>query len=340
MEVKINIENYKLYPDKLFFYYDNQSNVLYTYDYHNHITEHLRIKGTSHWFFEDECYVRNFQGLCAILEKGGFKNLRNEYVEIISNIGVAVNYTNSDGRTHKETLFKLPEEKQILSGWLPNNIYHIQNQYWINDTEKDLKLIDADKGEILWTIPQPEVVKPYGYSGLTNTKKILGIYKENIWIQLPDSRLWALDIATGKVNHEIEHEFFCVHQDTVFLETQSGEIIIFGFDLYACFDLNQLTMTKEFILPDTIRITKSIFIKTNIIGFTGRKEKTPAPNIYGIFNRETLSFEYIGGQEEENGFFYQTPQVNDELFTILDSEGNLIIHKLNDILKSPAGAVL
>ena len=39
-------------------------------------------------------------------------------------------------------------------------------------------------------------------------------------------------------------------------------------------------------------------------------------------------------QLTENSFFYQTPQVNDEVFTILDSEGNLIIHKMKEILKN------
>ncbi len=48
----------------------------------------------------------------------------------------------------------------------------------------------------------------------------------------------------------------------------------------------------------------------------------------------TLTFDFIGEQVVGNGFFYQTPQVNKELFTVLDSEGNLIIHRMKDIINS------
>ncbi|MDR2122643.1 MAG: hypothetical protein LBP34_05900, partial [Flavobacteriaceae bacterium] len=87
-------------------------------------------------------------------------------------------------------LYDLVRKRNALKNWLPKRLLHIQDQYWINDTEDDLKLIDAETGEILWTIKQPEVEKPYGYNGLTNVKKVLGIYDQNLWLQLPDSRVW------------------------------------------------------------------------------------------------------------------------------------------------------
>lgn len=248
--------------------------------------------------------------------------------EITDNYGIISN------KERLYNLYSFSQKKSVLKKWLPNRIYHIQDQYWCNDTKEDFKLIDVDSGEILWTIPQPKVEKPYGYNGLTNIRKVLGIHKNNLWIQLPDSRLWAVDIETGKINNEIEHFYFSAIPEGIFL-SQAGRIIIFHYNIYAEYSLDSNEFITDKVISDENElIIRNVLFRENDtqLYFTGNKDNSFYPNVYGVFNREKLSFEFMGEQLTENSFFYQTPQVNDELFTILDSEGNLVIHKMQDIL--------
>ena len=338
MKILEKVFKFQLRNNSIVYYYQTD-NKYYRCDFNGNLIDIIEVEDC-HWFLEDENYLVN--GYKDHLLVGYYKEgvvinqLKENYRPIVNNIGVAHDYTNSDGRTHKETLFHLPEEKQILQEWLPNRIYHIQDQYWCNDTEEDFKLIDAERGEILWTIPQPTVEKPYGYNGFTNIKKVLGIYKGNIWLQLPDSRLWAVDIQTGKISNVIEHFYFSAIPDGIFL-SQVGHIIIFHYNIYAEYSLeNNEFITDKVISDENKLIIRNVLFRENDMRlyFTGNKNNSFYPNVYGIFNREKLNFEFMEEQLTENSFFYQTPQVNDEVFTILDSEGNLIIHKMKEILKN------
>jgi hypothetical protein len=231
------------------------------------------------------------------------------------------------------SLFKLPEEKQILKEWLPDSIKYVNEKYWVNDTTLDLKLIDADAGEIKWIFILPEIVRPRSYNQITNTKKVLGIYKGNLWIQLPDSRILALDLETGKINYEKNHFYFSSIPDGIFLDSK-GIILIFHYNVYAEFSLDSMTFSTEKVLGNE----KELIIRqvTHHNGdvnlyFTGNKDNSFEPNVYGVFNTDTQTINILKEKEPEMGYFYQAPQVNNEIFAILDEKGNLIIHKRNEM---------
>lgn len=333
MKIVTNIQRYQLRKDCIAYYKKNNKSVYHFFDYSFKEVCQIQVK-SCHWFFDNGDYLKidNYGQTGYFIDCNIKKKLKNSYSIIIDNIGLAVDYTNSDGRTHKESLFQLQEEKQILSEWLPNRIFHVQDQYWVNDTAEDFKLIDVNTGSISWVIPQPKVDLPYGYTGRTSIKKVLGIYKDCLWLQLPDSRLWKLDLYTGALVEEVEHEYFCVHQETISFDTSKGAIIILGFDLYAYYDVDQKQIIKELILPDTVRVIKSHFLKNNKIAFICKTTACFASNAYGIFDMEKEEILFQGEMIESEGYFYELPQVNDELFTILDAKGNLIIHRLDDIL--------
>ena len=324
-----SIKTYKLYQTKIYLSdVDNQFSIT---DNDLNIKYRSKELGIFPNFFSSDKYIANGYGKTFCLSQNSFIELGNKYSNIINDIGIE--YRNYNGVTHDTTLFHLPEEKQILKEWLPNSIYHIQDQYWCNDTKEDFKLIDVERKEILWAIPQPEVVKPYGYNGLTNIKKVLGIYKGNLWLQLPDSRIRSIELETGKINNEIEHFYFSAISEGIFL-SQIGRIIIFHYNIYAEYSLEN----NEFIIDKIISNENQLIIRNVLfrendmqLYFTGNKDNSFEPNVYGIFNKETFAFDFIGEGVAENGWFYQSPQVNDELFTILDSKGNLIIHKMQDI---------
>jgi len=332
-----NILRYQLRKNLIVYYSEANKSIYYFLDFNLFELTQIKVK-RCHWFFNDEKFLK--LGFDSLELVGYFPSLKlekiltNSYILIENNIGVATDYTNSDGRTHKESLFSLPEEKQLLKEWLPDAIFHVQDQYWVNDTLTDFKLIDSNKGEILWTIPQPLVEKTDAYDGRTNIKKVLGIYKNGLWLQLPDRRLWKLDIQTGELLEEIENFYFSAIPEGIFL-SQQGLIIIFHYTIYAEYNLEtkEFTTDKEISSENELIIRNVLFNQNdNYLYFTGNKDKSFYPNVYGIFNRKTLTFDFIGGSINETSYFYQTPQVNHELFTILDSEGNLIIHKIKDLL--------
>lgn len=278
-------------------------------------------------FFSNSSYLRINKGNCYISD--GFLGLFNFYSDIIESVGIC--YEDRLKKSLNNNLFHLPEEKQILKDWLPSSILHVQGKYWVNDTLEDLKLIDAEAGEILWAIPQPVVEKPYGYQGLTNIKKVLGIYKENLWVQLPDSRVLALDVVTGKAKHKIVNEaYFCIDVNGISFGN-NGLIYILGFDLFICFNLNTLSFLDELIFPDNIRVTNSKIIGSQELSFIAQKDGSSEPNAYGIFDTETQSITFLKEKEADMGYFYEAPQVNDEIFAILDDKGNLIIHKRKEM---------
>ena len=234
----------------------------------------------------------------------------------------------------KSKLYSFDKSKAILKNSLPLVTYPIDSQYWCNDTEKDFKLIDAEKGEILWTIPQPKVEKPYGYNGSTNIKKVLGIYKDYLWLQLPDSRIWALDIHSGELKEEIKHFYFSSIPEGIFL-SQKGTILIFHYNIYAVYDIEAKSFLVDKIISDENElIIRNVSYREDDVNlyFTGNKDKSFYPNIYGIFDTEKKEVIFQREEIEEGGHFYQEPQVNNELFTILDNKGNLIIHKIDEIL--------
>jgi hypothetical protein len=336
MKIIKDVLRYQLRKNSIVYYSESNKGIYFFFDFNFFEISQIKVK-RCHWFFNDEKFLK--LGFDKQELVGYFPSLKLEkvldysYISIENGIGVATDYANSDGLTHVETLFHLPEEKQIIKEWLPNSIYHIQDQYWCNDSIKDLKLIDAEKGEILWAIPQPKVEKPYGYKGLTNTKKVLGIYKDNLWIQLPDSRILALDIATGKINNEINHFYYSSIPDGIFLDSK-GVIIIFHYNVYAEFSLESMT----FIVDKKLGSEKDLIIRQvthhngdNCLYFTGNKDNSFEPNIYGIFNITTQSIQFLKERESNMGYFYQAPQVNEELFAILDDKGNLIIHKRTEM---------
>jgi hypothetical protein len=338
MKIIKKVNYFKLYFNVLYYSLD-KSKIIYIDNIKLSLVEKLDFPRTPHWFFEDENYLGSFEGDCYLINSDkGLTMLNNEYYEVKNSIGISYKFEKLNGKSNrKETLFHLPEEKQIFSEWLPNKIYHIQDQYWANDTEEDFKLIDAERGEILWAIPQPEVIKPYGYNELTNIKKVLGIYKGNLWLQLPDSRFLVLDIYTGSVKHELKHDYFIVHEKGSFFDSEEGIIKILFYNLYLKYSLTLMQFIDEKNLdePEIFQVTNMISRQgDNFIYFTAKlNDVSMISNAYGIFDTKKKEVVFQGESIEEDGFFYQAPQVNDELFTILDSKGNLIIHKMKDILK-------
>jgi len=175
MKVFDNVLKYRLRKDSLTFF-KKSIEVYYFFDLSINEIGKVKVKNC-HWYFDDEKYLK-MEDYGKVGYYTNFQlqaELNNQYTRINNNIGAAYDYSNSDGRTHKESLFSLPEEKQLLKEWLPDAIFHVQDQYWVNDTLTDFKLIDSNKGEILWTIPQPLVEKTDAYDGRTNIKKVLGI---------------------------------------------------------------------------------------------------------------------------------------------------------------------
>ncbi|MBB1140664.1 hypothetical protein [Myroides sp. WP-1] len=258
---------------------------------------------------------------------------KNEFLDVKS-YSITNDYGIVSNSERLYNLYNFTQKKITLRQWLPNRIFHVQAQYWVNDTEADFKLIDVNKGEIVWTIPQPEVEKPYGYTGLTNIKKVLGIYKDCLWLQLPDSRLWKLDLHTGRVLEELEAFYFASIPEGIFLY-QQGIIFILHYNIYAQYSLEQgiFTIDKQITNENELIIRYVLFKeKDNYLYFTGNKDQSFSPNVYGIFDMETETIVFQGEMIEEGGYFYEIPQVNDELFTILDAKGNLIIHRLDDLL--------
>ena len=333
MKIIENISKFQL-RDNYIIYYHQKGNIYINSDFNGDLLSNIEVKDC-HWFFDDIKYLQiEENGTIGYYSDNKLeKQLLNYYRPIVDNIGVAHVFSTYDSRLHTETLFHLPDEKQIINEWLPNNIYHISDKFWCNDTIADFKLIDIQKKEILWAIPQPEVMKPSGYKGLTNTKKVLGIYKNNLWIQLPDSRILALDKETGIIKYEIEHFYFSSIPEGIFLD-QRGVIIIFHYNVYAEFCLDD----KIFKIENIIGSEKELIIRhvthhngDKYLYFTGNKDNSFEPNVYGTFNTFKQTFEFIREKEPEMGFFYQAPQVNEELFTILDDKGNLIIHKRDEI---------
>jgi len=144
--------------------------------------------------------------------------------------------------------------------------------------------------------------------------------------------LWKLDIQTGELLDEIEHEYFDAHQETISFDTVTGNIIILCFDLYACFSIDQRQLVKELILPTSIRVIKSKFDKDNKIALLFKTMSSFAANAYGFFDMESQEIIFQQEMIVEEGYLHMLPQVNEELFTILDAKGNLIIHKIKDIL--------
>lgn len=340
MKIIKNVQRYQL-RDASIVYYDNfDKNVYYFLDLK--LVEIKRIEvSRCHWFFDSDNYFKigydgNNERMGYFIDINLEKLLFYSYISIKDNIGVAYDYTNCYDNSHKETLIQLPEEKQILSDWLPNRIFHIQDQYWCNDTDEDFKLIDVEKGEILWTISQPEVEKPYGYNGLTNIKKVLGIYQGKLWLQLPDSRLWILDIESGTLLKELKHEYFIVHERGTYFDKEEGVIKILYYNLYAKYSLDLMDFVEEADLgaPEIFQVTSMISRpKDKYIYYTAKlNDVSMISNAYGIFDTEKKKVIFQGEEIEVDGHFYQEPQVNDELFTILDSKGNLIIHNIKDIL--------
>jgi hypothetical protein len=336
MKIIKDILRYQLRKNSIVYYSENNKSIYCFFDFSSLETTQIKVK-RCHWFFNDKEFLKlgfDKQELVGYFPSLKLEKVLNYSYTLIQNgIGIATDYTNSDGLTHIETLFRLPEEKQILKEWLPNSIYHIQDQYWCNDTIEDLKLIDAEKGEILWKIPQPEVEKPYGYNSLTNIKKILGIYKGNLWVQLPDSRILGLDMENGKINHELNHFYFSSIPDGIFLDNK-GKIIIFHYNIYAEFSLDSLTfMVDKNLGSEKDLIIRQVTYKSGDknLYFTGNKDNSFEPNVYGVFNTETHTIQFLKERDANMGYFYQAPQVNNELFAILDEKGNLIIHKTKDI---------
>ncbi|EHQ43864.1 hypothetical protein [Myroides odoratus] len=336
MKVIENVFKYQLRIDNIACYSQN-NNIYNIYDFNGYLLNSIEVEDC-HWFFQDEKFLQigNNGKLGYFSEDVFVKPLLNYYRPIVNNIGVFHDYTNSDGRTHKEMLFALPEEQQILSEWLPNRIFHVQDQYWANDTEEDFKLIDVERGKVLWTIPQPNVEKPYGYNGLTSIKKVLGIYKDCLWLQLPDSRLLVLDIDNGFIKHELKHDYYIVHERGTFFDSKEGVLKIFFYNLYAKYSLELMDFVEEYDLgiPELFQATSMISIPNDkYIYYTAKlNDVSMISNAYGIFDSEKKEIVFQGEEIEEGGCFYQEPQVNDELFTILDAKGNLIIHRLTDIL--------
>jgi hypothetical protein len=296
-----------------------------------HLTKHNQYSLNDYLqFFSNPSYIRVNEGICYDVEHG-FSTLFNYYNEVVSQIGVC--YEDGADRYKGKNLFLLPEEKQILKEWLPDFIRYVDGNYWVNDTTIDLKLIDADAGEIKWIYTLPEIVRPRSYNQITNTKKVLGTYKNNLWIQLPDSRVLALDIETGKVNYEINHFYFSAISDGIFLDNK-GVIIIFHYNVYAEFSLDSMTFNIEKILGNENELIIRQVTHHNgdaNLYFTGNKDNSFEPNVYGFFNTETQTIQILKQKEPEMVFFYQAPQVNKELFVILDEKGNLLIHKRDEM---------
>jgi len=327
MKVFKDVNLYQLYNDKL--YYRTNDRCFYILKKNTPVTSVLKDNSEIISFTENVNYARSGY------DTSGYRIVDNNLIKI----SLKFNEANEEGiaigtSSRGDSLFQLPEEKQILKEWLPDAIFHVKDQYLVNDALTDFKLIDSNKGEILWTIPQPLVEKTDAYDGRTNIKKVLGIYKNGLWLQLPDRRLWKLDIQTGELLEEIENFYFSAIPEGIFL-SQQGLIIIFHYTIYAEYNLEtkEFTTDKEISSENELIIRNVLFNQNdNYLYFTGNKDKSFYPNVYGIFNRKTLTFDFIGGSINETSYFYQTPQVNHELFTILDSEGNLIIHKIKDIL--------
>lgn len=331
MKVITNINSYKL--RKEYIQIDEETDFRLESNYIKLNNEYLIEETKS---FKDNFHFTNDSNYLLLgtdskvfkINEGVFLGIKS--YDITDNYGIISN------KDRFYNLYNFSQNKSILKQWLPNRILHIQDQYWCNDTDDDFKLIDANSGEILWTISQPKVEKPYGYNGLTNIKKVLGIYKGNLWLQLPDSRFLVLDIRDGSIKHELKHDYYIVHERGTYFDKEEGVIKILYYNLYAKYSLDLMDFVEEADLgaPETFQVTSMISRpKDKYIYYTAKlNDVSMISNAYGIFDTEKKKVIFQGEEIEVDGHFYQEPQVNDELFTILDSKGNLIIHKLKDIL--------
>lgn len=283
-------------------------------------------------FFDDSCYLRLTRGDSYEICNGKFRELDFYYGDIYNHVGCS--YVDPSGSTKKENLFRLPQETPILKDWLPRSIDHVTAQYWVNDTVEDLKLIDSDKGEILWCFKVPEVERLHDYDLPTNVRKVLGIYKNNLWIQLPDDRILGLDMQTGKMNHEFRNPYFASIPQGIFLDKR-GVIITFHFNYYAEFDLDKFVFSKDRIISDKEKLLITYVTHRDddkYLYFIGSKDNCYEDNVYGIFDTESMEFVFLKERDPDGGFFNLAPQVNDDLFAILDYRGNLIIHRKDEML--------
>ncbi|WP_246034321.1 hypothetical protein [Empedobacter tilapiae] len=101
-------------------------------------------------------------------------------------------------------------------------------------------------------------------------------------------------------------------------------------------DIMEFVEEHDLGIPEIFQVTSMISrSKDRYIYYTAKlNDVSMISNAYDIFDTEKKEVVFQGEEIEIDGHFYKEPQVNDELFTILDSKGNLIIHKLKDILAS------
>lgn len=166
-------------------------------------------------------------------------------------------------------------------------------------------------------------------------KKLIGIYDDELWIQLNDESFLVLDVVTG-------NELFAMNLEEIFgipklgigdlhLDETSGKIRILAYWYYIEIDLATHLAEIKKKHDEVWSIGRGRFYDGDVrVYFTSAYPmlgKTIGNITAGIFNTETLEIEwyYTLPREDKYHSFENEPQANEKYFGVKDSNKTLYL---------------
>lgn len=165
--------------------------------------------------------------------------------------------------------------------------------------------------------------------------KIIGLWEHQLLVAMSDEELVSVDIHTGKVLWKTSNFNNTYLPDwrnrSMFRMSywliEAGKLYQLDGNVYYSVDLE----TQQFDLlwhnandENELTIVHKTYTE-DYIYFTGAYHYQLSPNLVGVFNRKTLTIDWITAVENLTGSLNQPPQVADDKLYVLDTGGTLHI---------------
>ena len=212
----------------------------------------------------------------------------------------------------------------------------------INTNVSVISKINESTGDTLWERELGSGTFRKGLRDLdVKISQLIGVWKNQLLIWMNNEQFICLDVNTGTelwritdfINQFLPNWQSISQFSFVYCHIENGKLYQLDGDSYWSLDL--ATQEFELLWQDTQKEYLTIIHKTyteDFIYFTASRNYGLVPYLIGVFNRKTLSIEWLHDarlpQKAENNFcnsLNQAPQVDGNRLYVLDSGGTLHI---------------
>jgi hypothetical protein len=233
----------------------------------------------------------------------------------------------------------MDEKVYKIFDWEKNKVNAESERPFTIVKDKALDIIDdvlycySLNGELNWQYKPAPIEPQLGHEDPT---KIIGIYKNELWIQPNSNSFIVLDSETGKpvipvfnLKKELGLTSFSI--GNAHLDEQGGKIRIIAYSYYIEIDLATHTAEIRKKHEEGWSIGRGRFYdgdaRVYFISEYPLLGKTIGHITAGIFNTETLEIEwyYSLSGEDKYHFFVDQPQANEKYFAVKDTNKTLYL---------------